>query len=250
MKWLLACVLLILAPVANAADATTRNVQQQLSELGFYYGEIDGEPGPETDAAIRRFQIRNGLSVTGTLTDETMEKLRSRTKPNSPGAAPTKPRPAEPQTPPVNDSDREFLDNEPAPEAEDDQSPGWGEEMGPPGNEQWRGGAPPPDLSGFDALFAGTPLVRARRELQRELLMRVQIELRNFRYYVGEIDGIPGRMTSRAIFEFQQDEGLNPTGRLDAPTLRALGVRPVGFNRARRRYVEPPRAVFRGYWVD
>jgi peptidoglycan hydrolase-like protein with peptidoglycan-binding domain len=105
-------------------------------------------------------------------------------------------------------------------------------------------------LSGFDALFAGTPLVRARREAQRELLVRVQIELWHYRYYSGAIDGIPGRMTTRAIMEFQQDEGLQPNGRLDGPTLRALGVRPGGYYRARRYYVEPPRAVFRGYWVD
>ena len=57
------------------ADDLTRAVQQQLKDQGFFYGAVDGRGGEETAAAIRRYQIRNGLKVTGQLNDETLHAL-------------------------------------------------------------------------------------------------------------------------------------------------------------------------------
>src|SRR5271165_5979148 len=57
------------------ADDLTRATQQRLKDQGFYYGEVDGRGGDETSAAIRRFQIRAGLKVTGQLDDETLHSL-------------------------------------------------------------------------------------------------------------------------------------------------------------------------------
>ncbi len=57
------------------ADDLTRAVQQRLKDQGFYYGEVDGQGGDETSAAIRRYQIRHGLKVTGQLNDETLHAL-------------------------------------------------------------------------------------------------------------------------------------------------------------------------------
>lgn len=51
-------------------------VQGRLRGLGFYFGKIDGEVGPKTKAAIRRFQKANELTVTGELDDATASKLR------------------------------------------------------------------------------------------------------------------------------------------------------------------------------
>jgi len=42
-------------------------VQQALKDQGFYYGEINGETNANLSAAIRRYQIRNGLQVNGEL---------------------------------------------------------------------------------------------------------------------------------------------------------------------------------------
>ncbi|MDB6134909.1 MAG: hypothetical protein JWM59_3152 [Verrucomicrobiales bacterium] len=39
--------------------------QSALSRMGYYYGPIDGDIGPGSCAAIRRYQMRNGLTVTG-----------------------------------------------------------------------------------------------------------------------------------------------------------------------------------------
>ncbi|MDP9292675.1 MAG: peptidoglycan-binding protein, partial [Verrucomicrobiota bacterium] len=58
------------------ADDQMRSVQTELKNQGFYYGAVDGQPGAETTAAIRRFQIRNGLEVTGQLNRETLASLK------------------------------------------------------------------------------------------------------------------------------------------------------------------------------
>ncbi|MEQ1860896.1 MAG: peptidoglycan-binding domain-containing protein, partial [Chthoniobacteraceae bacterium] len=67
-------VLSLLVVVARA-DELTKSVQGLLKEQGFYYGEVSGASGPETASAVKRYQIRNGLEVTGTLTKETLEAL-------------------------------------------------------------------------------------------------------------------------------------------------------------------------------
>lgn len=52
-------------------------IQERLQELGYYTIKIDGLYGPGTEAAVSEFQNRNGLSPTGVVDKETMEKLLS-----------------------------------------------------------------------------------------------------------------------------------------------------------------------------
>ena len=52
---------LALFSVSAWADELTKSVQQKLKDQGFFYGEATGQPGSETDAAVRRYQIRYGL---------------------------------------------------------------------------------------------------------------------------------------------------------------------------------------------
>jgi len=52
-----------------------REVQQQLQAQGLYRGAIDGQMGPETRAALSRFQRRNGLPQTAELDQNTMSRL-------------------------------------------------------------------------------------------------------------------------------------------------------------------------------
>ncbi len=54
------------------ADQATHSVQQALKDQGFYYGNVTGDKSAETTAAIRRYQIRNGLQVTGDINPETL----------------------------------------------------------------------------------------------------------------------------------------------------------------------------------
>lgn len=70
---------LLLATALLLASATAndqiRDVQGALKSQGFYYGEVTGTENAETDAAIRRFQIRNGIAVTGKLNAPTLAAL-------------------------------------------------------------------------------------------------------------------------------------------------------------------------------
>ena len=47
--------------------ANTLRQQEALAYLGFYSGPVDGIPGPKTDSAIRAFQSKNNLTITGHL---------------------------------------------------------------------------------------------------------------------------------------------------------------------------------------
>src|SRR5881398_1764917 len=57
------------------ADQTIQSVQQALADQGFYYGNVTGEKTVETTAAIPRYQIRNGLQITGEINPETLRSL-------------------------------------------------------------------------------------------------------------------------------------------------------------------------------
>src|SRR5437763_16431822 len=76
MKLRIAAVVLLAALAGAArADQVVQNVQQALKDQGFYYGDVTGEKDADTTAAIRRYQIRNGLQISGDLNDETLKAL-------------------------------------------------------------------------------------------------------------------------------------------------------------------------------
>ena len=58
----------------------------------------------------------------------------------------------------------------------------------------------------------------------RQVMVRVQRELRREGYYRGAIDGLIGPQTRAALARFQYEAGLRVTRRIDGPTLAALGV--------------------------
>jgi len=58
----------------------------------------------------------------------------------------------------------------------------------------------------------------------------VQEQLAQQGYYGGEIDGIFGAGTRRAVVRYQSDHGLRVTGNLNGDTLQALGFRGVASN--------------------
>src|SRR5437764_7314518 len=68
------------------ADQGLRSLQQTLKDQGFYYGTVTGDKSAETTAAIRRYQIRNGLQVTGEINEETLRSVNSSS--NSVASAP------------------------------------------------------------------------------------------------------------------------------------------------------------------
>ena len=198
------------------ADQTTQSVQQALKDQGFYYGNVSGDKSAETTAAIRRYQIRNGLQVTGQIDPETLKslnlssgsKLASSSQPASKPAVTqsNNARPAE--TPPI---DQNSLPRPPsAPDRQPDTNP----------------------------TFPGAPYQSAPRRISERIVIgEVQRELMSRGYYRGSIDGRYGRRTAFALGAFQLQSGLPPTGRLDMPTLNALGLSNANMTYAQ----SPPR---------
>ena len=76
MKRTVLQLVVVLAFVGSVrADQAIQSVQQALTDQGFYYGNVTGEKSAETTAAIRRYQIRNGLQVNGEINSETLRSL-------------------------------------------------------------------------------------------------------------------------------------------------------------------------------
>src|SRR5215468_4913911 len=73
-------------PAANPAQPTTpavppsasvKTLQQQLGQLNYYEGPVDGIMGPQTIAAIKDMQRQAGLPQTGTMNPATQAALAS-----------------------------------------------------------------------------------------------------------------------------------------------------------------------------
>ena len=60
---------------ANGAEENVRAVQSKLADEGCYFGEIDGAYSSDFSTALSRYQIRNGLPITGQLDAETSKAL-------------------------------------------------------------------------------------------------------------------------------------------------------------------------------
>lgn len=224
--------LLLIAGFAQSslADAPVEQAQQALKEQGFYYGEVTGQKNADTTAAIRRFQIRNGLQVTGELNEETQRALRLSN--SSAAAAPT-------ATPPPSAS---F----PAPDAKS---------AGTPATQPVAPNSPAVPAVGGD-LFRDTPYDVAPLAVQRRVIRGAQTLLRRQGYYKGEIDGIYGPELEFSLRAYQSSVRILASGRLDMDTLGSLGLlpgqefRPGGFLRRRiapRLFGEPPPV--RGQWI-
>jgi hypothetical protein len=60
---------------SQMTDADRRRVQTALARLGYYDGQVDGVFGPDTRAAIRRYQHELHIEMTGRLTAEQATRL-------------------------------------------------------------------------------------------------------------------------------------------------------------------------------
>ena len=283
---LFAVATLALALTASADDQL-RNVQTALKNQGFYYGDVDGAASPETTSAVRRYQIRNGLEVTGTLTQETLTALglvaAHKKKPASAPAATAQNPPSSANKAPVNirrdssveESDKEFLkkeefkaatnnpprppqyyNNAPQPAAPSYPSyPSYSNV--PQGIPRDNGVVPPPapleaPSADFPVLFAGTPFANAPEQVQRDTLRHVQSLLSVQGFYRDVVDGLPGPATEEAVLTFQRAARLTLTGRLDLETLGKLRLLPGNQAAGAQFGIEfrSPRHVFRGVWVE
>ena len=77
----------------TATTISVSDIQVELSRLQLYSGQVDGALGPQTRAAIRRFQEQNGLGLTETVDEKLLSALRAAVArgPTRPPTAPEDP---------------------------------------------------------------------------------------------------------------------------------------------------------------
>jgi hypothetical protein len=78
-----------------------------------------------------------------------------------------------------------------------------------------------------NADYYGQGAYGSSEEYADSTVTAIQEQLAQQGYYRGEIDGIFGAETRRAIVRYQSDQGLRATGNLNEDTLQALGLRRV-----------------------
>ncbi len=246
-----------------SADDRLRDVQTALKNQGFYYGDITGTETAETTSAIRRYQIRKGIPITGKLNDDTLAALGFASKKPTP---PTTQTPPETATAPASARPNPRQAN-PPPEASP-AIPRPGEPIAPlrreralPPRDEPEDFPPPtrralpndfsaveppvaipaPVFTPFATMFRGTPYANETREMQMNIVRRAQYFLSAKRIYGGPVDGLASAATSEAIFMFQERNALRRTGRLDNDTLAEMKLLPVRGNVLLKPFYNPNR---------
>ncbi len=218
MKTLPALFAALLLATPTIAEPSLGDAQAALKTQGFYFGEANGQESAETTAALRRFQIRNGLKVTGKLNDETLAALGlAEAKAPAPTPAPVQqnpPSPAAEAAPPKPV-------REPMPEEVQPPRP-----PAPADTAAVPRAIPTAEQDDFSTFYHGTPYSNAPREVQASNLRKAQSLLAKRGLYRGALDGTPGRIMSDALFDYQAQRKLRQTGRLDLSTLADLNLLP------------------------
>jgi peptidoglycan hydrolase-like protein with peptidoglycan-binding domain len=242
MKVKIAALIFIGSMMVLRADQLVERVQQALKDQGFYYGEVSGEKNANLTAAIRRYQIRNGLQVSGELNSETLQSLGLDSSASArPATKPVSPRPAAPQQPSETSPDENANVN-PAPPPQSFGSP-------PPDQPIYPSNPVAPNSSSGGVL-AGTPFEAAPPTVQRNVVLSAQIALARRGLYHEEINGLYGPAMEFSLRAYQSRTRLPVNGRLDLETLAALqllpGARGPVFRPSRHGRPQPP---VRGEWV-
>src|SRR6059058_2734326 len=229
MKTRIAALIVLGSMMLIRADQLVERVQQALKDQGFYYGEVSGEMNANATAAIRRYQIRNGLQVSGELNSETLKSLgidssasaRPATKRASPGpAAPVEPAERSPsETPNANSASRAQLFGN-----------------APQDQQIYPSNPAAPGTSPGGGSLAGTPFEAAPPPVQRNVVLSAQIALARRGLYHEEINGLYGPAMELSLRAYQAQTKLPVSGRLDLETLAALQLLP----RTRAPVFHPP----------
>ncbi len=243
MKAKIAALIFIGSLMLARADQMIESAQQVLKDQGFYYGEITGQMNANLIAAIRRYQIRNGLQVNGDLNSETLQSLGVNSSASTqPAAKPVSPNPAGPKPggqSPMQGTNMTPAPVQPFPNAPQDQ-------------QVYPSNPLAPDTSTIGAL-ARTPFETAPPGVQRNVIVSAQIALARRGLYDEEVNGVYGPAMEFSLRAYQARAKLPVTGRLDLQTLAALRLLPQPrepfYDPARRHWRRPPGPPVRGEWV-
>lgn len=172
---------------AESGDATVRQVQKVLGDLGLYQGTIDGLQGPQTRTAIGNYRRIVGLEASETVDDSLLHQLGLKAAGTAvPQAAPAQTIPA--QTIPAPTPRPSFARQAPQVQSE-----------------------PPAPVR-----------TAALQDEADATVMRIQAGLKAFGNDAIEVDGVLGHDTETAIREFQSLFGLEVTGQPDAAFLAKM----------------------------
>ncbi len=83
---------------------------------------------------------------------------------------------------------------------------------------------PPSGFFSVDQVLSGTPYASYNAYSKGKVLLRAQEKLKNVGLYKSAPDGAMGRGTQEAIMEWQRQQGLPVTGRMDAATQMSLSI--------------------------
>jgi peptidoglycan hydrolase-like protein with peptidoglycan-binding domain len=243
MKAKIATLIFVGSLILARADQMIESVQQALKDQGFYYGEVNGEKTANLTAAIRRYQIRNGLQVNGELDSETLRLLGINSSASAQSAAkPASPTPGAPK--PVEQSPAEGANVTPAPVQPFPNAPQ--DQRVYPSN-------PAAQDTSTAGVLARTPFEAAPLDVQRNVIVSAQIALTRRGLYHDEVNGIYGPAMELSLRAYQARTKLPVTGRLDLQTLAALRLLPRPrepfFDPSHRRWQRPPGPPIPGEWV-
>jgi len=245
MKAKVAALIFLGLVVLVQADQIIESVQQALKDQGFYYGEITGETNATLTAAIRRYQIRNGLQITGELNTETLRSLKIDSSASTqPAAKPTSsPGPGA----------RDLGEKSPSDTAAVPPRPDQPLANAPEDRQLYPSNPVPSGASPGRGLLAGTPYETAPSNVQRNVVVSAQIALARRGLFRETIDGAYGPAMEFSLRAYQARTRLPVTGRLDLETLAALrllpGARAPIYNPSRLPARSRPQPPVHGEWV-
>lgn len=215
----------IVTAAQGEPSAEVRDAQQRLHTWGYYNGPADGLWGPETKAAVERYQQSRGLPMSGRLDDATRNSLRV------PGVAPvTISDPTDVRT--IQNRLRQLGHYNGSADGV------WGTDtqIAMENFQRSRGldagqinvatiSAMGLNPNAFPTRTAAAP-ASYREPLDPGVVRGVQQRLRQYGYYNGRIDGRWGPATERGLTSFQRSRGLEASGHLNPTTASALGLNP------------------------
>ncbi|MBQ7139112.1 MAG: peptidoglycan-binding protein [Clostridia bacterium] len=235
-----------------------RRMQNRLIELGYLDGRADGDFGDATEAAVRAFQARNGLTADGKAGTNTLNKLYSssaKKAASTPTATPKRTATAKPtarptKTPDVDDLDYYLQQGSSGTKVRTLQNRlielGWlvGTADGSYSHATeyavkafqdrysslWVDGVAGPDtlktLYGAGAATAKTPAASLGISLEQgdegAAVKAMQKRLKELGFYKPSVDGDFGSTTKAAVIAFQKANDISATGVATKATLNKL----------------------------
>ena len=246
-----------LLKIGSKGDAVLE-VQQLLKAQGCYSGELDGDFGSGTEQAVKDFQKKQGLTADGVVGPQTMAALQragsATTVRTSRGALPNRALPGSRETSgqlAASETEQSSASEEVQQAANEttqysvtemiqlaiDEAIQSTTSNNPSSSALEALPAPAVPLSGA-AVEEQDPVVMEEQEqpeedlpasdeeeeaaLRKAEIVKAQQLLQLYGYYTGELDGIVGTKTQRAIRYFQDDCDLEVDGVIGAQTLTAL----------------------------